>query len=137
LIVLVEVSCINDMGRCSFVSCAICKNNLSLNISICARFVQTIHSLGTPFFNTINHIDALICKTLFPMICCCTEYEAGRLGRFLCETLKMAYHWKVILFVAFFQSLYFFCLISISSVWGREKTMQFGNTRSLLLSLVN
>lgn len=62
-----------------------------------ARFVQTIHKLGTPFFNTINHIDALICKTLFPMICCCTEYEAGRLGRFLCETLKMAYYWKVFL----------------------------------------
>ncbi|XP_042502720.1 THO complex subunit 2-like isoform X2 [Macadamia integrifolia] len=60
----------------------------------CAKFVHTLHSLGTPFFNTVNHIDVLICKTLQPMICCCTEYEAGRLGRFLCETLKMAYHWK-------------------------------------------
>ncbi|GMI75253.1 EMBRYO DEFECTIVE 2793 [Hibiscus trionum] len=28
------------------------------------------------------------------MICCCTEYEAGRLGRFLYETLKIAYYWK-------------------------------------------
>ncbi|XP_020090049.1 THO complex subunit 2 isoform X2 [Ananas comosus] len=60
----------------------------------CAMFVHTLHSLGTPFFNTVNHIDVLICKTLQPMICCCTEYEAGRLGRFLYETLKMAYHWK-------------------------------------------
>lgn len=60
----------------------------------CATFVHTLHSLGTPFFNTVNHIDVLICKTLHPMICCCTEYEAGRLGRFLYETLKMAYHWK-------------------------------------------
>ncbi|MCL7046579.1 hypothetical protein MKW94_030124 [Papaver nudicaule] len=60
----------------------------------CAQFVHTLHSLGTPFFNTVNHIDVLICKTLQPMICCCTEYEAGRLGRFLFETLKMAYHWK-------------------------------------------
>ncbi|XP_043721403.1 THO complex subunit 2 [Telopea speciosissima] len=60
----------------------------------CAEFVHTLHSLGTPFFNTVNHIDVLICKTLQPMICCCTEYEAGRLGRFLYETLKMAYHWK-------------------------------------------
>ncbi|XP_073105250.1 THO complex subunit 2 isoform X1 [Elaeis guineensis] len=60
----------------------------------CAMFVHTLHSLGTPFFNTVNHIDVLICKTLQPMICCCTEFEAGRLGRFLYETLKMAYHWK-------------------------------------------
>lgn len=60
----------------------------------CAMFVHTLHSLGTPFFNTVNHIDVLICKTLQPMICCCTEYEAGRLGRFLYETLKIAYHWK-------------------------------------------
>ncbi|XP_051144438.1 THO complex subunit 2 isoform X2 [Andrographis paniculata] len=60
----------------------------------CAIFVNTLHSLGTPFFNTVNHIDVLICKTLQPMICCCTEYEVGRLGRFLFETLKTAYHWK-------------------------------------------
>ncbi|KAI4379074.1 hypothetical protein MLD38_005413 [Melastoma candidum] len=60
----------------------------------CAMFVLTLHSLGTPFFNTVNHIDVLICKTLQPMICCCTEYEVGRLGRFLCETLKTAYYWK-------------------------------------------
>ncbi|XP_057478199.1 THO complex subunit 2 isoform X1 [Actinidia eriantha] len=60
----------------------------------CAMFVHTLHSLGTPFFNTVNHIDVLICKTLQPMICCCTEYEAGRLGRFLHETLKIAYYWK-------------------------------------------
>ncbi|GAB4828694.1 THO complex subunit 2 [Ancistrocladus abbreviatus] len=60
----------------------------------CAIFVHTLHSLGTPFFNTVNHIDVLICKTLHPMICCCTEYEAGRLGRFLYETLKIAYYWK-------------------------------------------
>lgn len=61
----------------------------------CANFVITLHSLGTPFFNTVNHIDVLICKTLQPMICCCSEYEVGRLGRFLFETLKTAYHWKV------------------------------------------
>ncbi|RVW14228.1 THO complex subunit 2 [Vitis vinifera] len=60
----------------------------------CAMFVHTLHSLGTPFFNTVNHIDVLICKTLQPMICCCTEYEAGRLGRFLYETMKIAYYWK-------------------------------------------
>ncbi|PIA63730.1 hypothetical protein AQUCO_00201224v1 [Aquilegia coerulea] len=60
----------------------------------CAMFVHTLHSLGTPFFNTVNHIDVLICKTLQPMICCCTEFEAARLGRFLYETMKMAYHWK-------------------------------------------
>ncbi|KAL7000789.1 hypothetical protein U1Q18_001940 [Sarracenia purpurea var. burkii] len=60
----------------------------------CSMFVHTLHSLGTPFFNTVNHIDVLICKTLQPMICCCTEYEVGRLGRFLYETLKIAYYWK-------------------------------------------
>ncbi|XWS34347.1 hypothetical protein CRYUN_Cryun21dG0031800 [Craigia yunnanensis] len=60
----------------------------------CAMFVHTLHSLGTPFFNTVNHIDVLICKTLQPMICCCSEYEVGRFGRFLYETLKIAYYWK-------------------------------------------
>ncbi|OMO79822.1 hypothetical protein CCACVL1_13420 [Corchorus capsularis] len=60
----------------------------------CAMFVHTLHSLGTLFFNTVNHIDVLISETLQPMICCCTEYEAGRLGRFLYETLKIAYYWK-------------------------------------------
>ncbi|KAL8105802.1 THO complex subunit 2 isoform X3 [Apium graveolens] len=60
----------------------------------CAMFVNTLHSLGTPFFNTVNHIDVLICKTLQPMICCCTEYEVGRLGRFLSDTLRTAYLWK-------------------------------------------
>lgn len=62
----------------------------------CAMFVHTLHSLGTPFFNTVNHMDVLICRTLQPMICCCTESEVGRLGKFLCETLKIAYYWKVI-----------------------------------------
>ncbi|CAB4273698.1 unnamed protein product [Prunus armeniaca] len=61
----------------------------------CAMFVHTLHSLGTPFFNTVNHIDILICRTLQPMICCCTEYEVGRFGKFLQETLKIAYYWKV------------------------------------------
>ncbi|KAM5566947.1 THO complex subunit 2 [Rosa sericea] len=60
----------------------------------CAMFVHTLHSLGTPFFNTVNHMDVLICRTLQPMICCCTESEVGRLGKFLCETLKIAYYWK-------------------------------------------
>lgn len=74
----------------------------------CAMFVHTLHSLGTPFFNTVNHIDVLICKTLQPMICCCTEYEAGRLGRFLYETLKIAYYWKVLVFFSPFIILIWF-----------------------------
>jgi THO complex subunit 2 len=81
----------------------------------CAMFVHTLHSLGTPFFNTVNHIDVLICKTLQPMICCCTEYEAGRLGRFLCETLKIAYYWKV-----FF---YFFCVLFFVNI--EQKSVLF------------
>ncbi|KAH7656619.1 THO complex subunitTHOC2 N-terminal protein [Dioscorea alata] len=76
--------------RCIFPRCV-----FSMTDAVyCAMFVHTLHSLGTPFFNTANHIDVLICKTIQPMICSCTEYEAGRLGRFLYETLKMAYHWK-------------------------------------------
>ncbi|KAM3354865.1 hypothetical protein ACQJBY_025548 [Aegilops geniculata] len=79
------------LQRCIYPRCV-----LSMQDAVyCATFVQMMHSLGTPFFNTVNHIDVFICKTLQPMICCCTEYEAGRLGRFLHETLKMAYHWKV------------------------------------------
>ncbi|KAK9750246.1 hypothetical protein RND81_02G181900 [Saponaria officinalis] len=78
------------LQRCIFPRCT-----FSMPDAIyCAMFVHTLHSLGTPYFNTVNHIDVLICKTLHPMICCCTEYEAGRLGRFLFETLKIAYHWK-------------------------------------------
>lgn len=78
------------LQRCIFPRCT-----LSAPDAIyCALFVQTLHALGTPYFNTVNHIDVLICKTLHPMICCCTEYEAGRLGRFLYETLKTAYYWK-------------------------------------------
>jgi THO complex subunit 2 len=78
------------LQRCIFPRCT-----FSMADSVyCAMFVNMLHSLGTPFFNTVNHIDVLICKTLQPMICCCTEYEVGRLGRFLFETLKIAYHWK-------------------------------------------
>ncbi|OMO95150.1 hypothetical protein CCACVL1_05533 [Corchorus capsularis] len=57
---------------------------------VCAHSSLSWHTV----FNTVNHIDVLICETLQPMICCCTEYEAGRLGRFLYETLKIAYYWK-------------------------------------------
>ncbi|MQL84853.1 hypothetical protein Taro_017363 [Colocasia esculenta] len=78
------------LQRCIFPRCVFSM----LDAVYCAIFVHTLHSLGTPYFNTVNHIDVLICKTLQPMICCCTEYEASRLGRFLYETLKMAYRWK-------------------------------------------
>ncbi|GAB2226287.1 hypothetical protein Drorol1_Dr00022088 [Drosera rotundifolia] len=78
------------LQRCIFPRCTFS----SPDAVYCAMFVHALHSLGTPFFNTVNHIDVLICKTLHPMICSCTEYEAGRLGRFLFETLKIAYHWK-------------------------------------------
>ncbi|XP_078433738.1 THO2 [Wolffia australiana] len=78
------------LQRCVFPRCTFSM----LDAQYCAVFVHTLHSLGTPYFNTVNHIDVLICKTLQPMICCCTEYEAGRLGRFMYETLKMAYRWK-------------------------------------------
>lgn len=84
----------------------------------CAMFVHTLHSLGTPFFNTVNHIDVLICKTLQPMICCCTEYEAGRLGKFLYETLKIAYYWKVLehlVIACFFFS--FFLVINMHNMY--------------------
>ncbi|XP_010556226.1 PREDICTED: THO complex subunit 2 [Tarenaya hassleriana] len=78
------------LQRCIFPRCT-----FSMADSVyCAMFVDMLHSLGTPFFNTVNHIDVLICQTLQPMICCCTEYEVGRLGRFLFETLKIAYYWK-------------------------------------------
>lgn len=79
------------LQRCIFPRCVFSM----MDAVYCARFVYTLHSMGTPFFNTVNHIDVLICKTLQPMISSCTEFEAGRLGRFLCETLKMAYYWKV------------------------------------------
>ncbi|KAL8162517.1 hypothetical protein V2J09_014006 [Rumex salicifolius] len=64
------------LQRCIFPRCT-----LSAPDAIyCALFVQTLHALGTPYFNTVNHVDVLICKTLHPMICSCTEYEADCLS---------------------------------------------------------
>nr|GEW55545.1 THO complex subunit 2 isoform X2 [Tanacetum cinerariifolium] len=57
------------LQRCIFPRCTFSMPNAVY----CAMFVNTLHSLGTPYFNTVNHIDVLICKTLQPMICCCTE----------------------------------------------------------------
>lgn len=92
----------------------------------CAVFVHTLHSLGTPFFNTVNHIDGLICKTLQPMICCCTEYEAGRLGRFLQETMKLAYYWKVCsCFSVDVEGIAFLSLLTLKCCFHCRVTNQF------------
>ncbi|OMP10927.1 hypothetical protein COLO4_04150 [Corchorus olitorius] len=51
-----------------------CPDTLKINTEFLQRCIF-------PRCTFINHIDVLICKTLQPMKCCCTEYEAGRLGR--------------------------------------------------------
>ncbi|KAG2269612.1 hypothetical protein Bca52824_064167 [Brassica carinata] len=73
-----------------------CPDTLKINMEFLQRciFPRCTFSMADSVYSAIQPIDVLICKTLQPMICCCTEYEVGRLGRFLFETLKIAYHWK-------------------------------------------
>ena len=110
------------LQRCIFPRCV-----LSMPDAVyCAKFVHTLHSLGTPFFNTVNRIDVLICKALPPMICCCTEFEAGRLGRFLYETLKTGYYSGMVYYSVIQAAReYFFSASSLDSseIWKAKECL--------------
>ncbi|KAJ3678301.1 hypothetical protein LUZ60_002104 [Juncus effusus] len=83
-------SSIEFLQRCIFPRCVFGAGDAVY----CAEFVAMLHSVGTIGFNTFVYLDVLVCKLVQPVICCCTELEAGRFGRFLSETLRLAYHWK-------------------------------------------
>ena len=59
----------------------------------CARFVARLHSLGTPYFSTLQYYDRLL-KDLRQLVFAATEHEAAALGRFLHETLSQLAAWK-------------------------------------------
>jgi len=59
----------------------------------CARFVARLHSLGTPYFSTLQYYDRLL-KDLRQLVFAATEHEAAALGRFLAETLAQLAEWK-------------------------------------------
>ena len=46
----------------------------------CARFSERLQSMDTPFFRSIFYYDRVL-KDITQLVVCCTEYEAGRLGR--------------------------------------------------------
>jgi len=59
----------------------------------CAKFIDTIHNLGTPWFSVIHFYDQ-ITKSMIPLICSCTANEATRFGQFLKEILRPLHTWK-------------------------------------------
>jgi THO complex subunit 2 len=59
----------------------------------CAKFVQHMHSQGTPFFSTLQYYDKLL-RDISVHIFCCTERQAANLGHFLKESLSLLLHWK-------------------------------------------
>ena len=59
----------------------------------CARFVERLHLLDTPYFATVQHYN-LTLTVVAQLVFSCTEYEAGRLGKFLNETLTQLSVWK-------------------------------------------
>eukprot|EP01103_Thecamoeba_quadrilineata_P015330 TRINITY_DN480_c0_g2_i3.p1 TRINITY_DN480_c0_g2~~TRINITY_DN480_c0_g2_i3.p1 ORF type:complete len:1658 (-),score=455.84 TRINITY_DN480_c0_g2_i3:20-4993(-) len=65
----------------------------SLDSIYCAKFVDVLHRIGTPFFSTLQYYDKVF-KDITHLLLCCTENEASRLGRFLCETLSITARWR-------------------------------------------
>lgn len=58
----------------------------------CAKFVEVVHELGTPGFDTLAYLRQVV-TLLSQMVFCCTQNEAARLGIFLKETLRMLNSW--------------------------------------------
>ncbi len=58
----------------------------------CAKFVEVVHELGTPGFDTLVYLRQVV-TLLSQMVFCCTQNEAARLGIFLKETLRMLNSW--------------------------------------------
>jgi len=72
------------LPRCSFTNA---------DALYCAKFVEIMHKMGTPYFSTLQYYDKTL-KDLHQLVFRCTQHEAGRLGRFLHETLKTLDRWR-------------------------------------------
>ena len=59
----------------------------------CARFTESMHAMGTPYFSTLQYLDTCFLR-LPQLVHCCTEEESKRIGRFLCETLRLVNEWR-------------------------------------------
>jgi len=59
----------------------------------CAKFVNLLHSIGTPYFSTLQYYDKVL-RNIPYILFSCTENEASRLGRFLNETLRVLARWR-------------------------------------------
>jgi THO complex subunit 2 len=64
-----------------------------LDAVYCAKFVQKMHEVKTPYFSVLLYYDKVI-KLLAPAFHCCTFNEASRLGRFMAETLRLLEYWR-------------------------------------------
>ncbi|XP_046666105.1 THO complex subunit 2 isoform X1 [Homalodisca vitripennis] len=58
----------------------------------CAKFVHILHSLQTANFSTLLCYDRLFCDITYS-VTSCTENEANRYGRFLCNMLETVMRW--------------------------------------------
>eukprot|EP00793_Prasinoderma_coloniale_P001133 PRCOL_00006124-RA len=57
-----------------------------------ARFVETLVKIGTPGFSAFRYFNTLLAGVR-PLVYTATEYEAGRMGRFLAETFAVIAGW--------------------------------------------
>lgn len=70
---------------------------LTLTLSdalFCAHFFLHLHTIGTPYFNSLEYFDSII-KEVLPMIYVATEQESVALGMFLKVTLEPLKSWRM------------------------------------------
>ncbi|XP_069749018.1 THO complex subunit 2 isoform X5 [Narcine bancroftii] len=58
----------------------------------CAKFVELVHELKTPNFSTLLCYDRVFSDIIYT-VASCTENEASRYGRFLCNMLETVTRW--------------------------------------------
>ncbi|TMW59488.1 hypothetical protein Poli38472_004557 [Pythium oligandrum] len=58
----------------------------------CAKFMERIHHLNTPFFSTVQYYNRVALE-LPSIVLCVTEREAGNFGIFLKETFTLLHRW--------------------------------------------
>ena len=59
----------------------------------CARFVERLNALDTPWFSTVTYFNQIFWIQQ-QLVFSCTEYEAGRLGKFMRENFALLHSWK-------------------------------------------
>ncbi|KAL6079090.1 THO complex subunit 2 [Balamuthia mandrillaris] len=59
----------------------------------CAKFVEMMHRIDTPYFSTVQYLDKVLQETTYALFCC-SEGEASRLGLLLREMLGLIHRWR-------------------------------------------